>query len=201
MITLAVGAVLLGLSLTSPPGAWSFYPLSLALAVVWAVGAVGSGSLRLGRPRSRDGSWRPVLAPLVIGVGLAAIFIVGALIVREIPTLSTLTGAVLEHARPGLLLPVLLITMVNGISEELFFRGALFAAAGPRHPVLISTVIYTLTTLATGNVMLVFASLLLGLVVGRQRQISGGVLGPIITHVTWSTIMLLCLPLLITTPG
>jgi membrane protease YdiL (CAAX protease family) len=39
------------------------------------------------------------------------------------------------------------ITLVNGIAEELFFRGALFAAIGMWHPVLISTVLYASTTI------------------------------------------------------
>jgi uncharacterized protein len=45
-------------------------------------------------------------------------------------------------------------------------------------------------------VMLAFAAILVGLVCGLQRRASGGVLAPIITHVTWSLSMLLVLPLL-----
>ncbi len=51
-----------------------------------------------------------------------------------------------------------------------------------------------MATLATGNVMLAFAALVLGLVVGLERRASGGVLGPILTHVTWSLSMLVVLP-------
>jgi uncharacterized protein len=35
---------------------------------------------------------------------------------------------------------------------------------------------------------------LLGLVVGLQRRASGGILGPILTHCTWSLSMLFLLP-------
>ena len=66
--------------------------------------------------------------------------------------------------------------MMNGVAEELFFRGALFAAIGVRHPVLISTIIYTLATVAGGNPVLVFAAAVLGTVVGLQRRAGGGVL-------------------------
>ena len=83
--------------------------------------------------------------------------------------------------------------MVNGIAEELFFRGAMYAAI-PRHQVVITTVAYTVATLATGNVMLGFAAILLGVVVGLQRRATGGILAPILTHLVWSVAMLYALP-------
>ena len=58
----------------------------------------------------------------------------------------------------------------------------------------VTTVAYALATLATGNVMLTFAALLLGAVVGLQRRASGGILAPILTHCTWSVAMLFVLP-------
>ena len=58
----------------------------------------------------------------------------------------------------------------------------------------VTTVAYAIATLATGNVMLSFAAVLLGVVVGLQRRASGGILAPILTHVTWSLAMLLVLP-------
>ena len=90
---------------------------------------------------------------------------------------------------------------MNGIAEEIFFRGALFAAIGVRHPVAISTVIYTLTTVATGNLMLVFSAALLGVLLGLQRRSSGGILGPILTHCTWSMTMLFVLPAVFAAAG
>ncbi|HYH33730.1 MAG TPA: CPBP family glutamic-type intramembrane protease, partial [Nocardioides sp.] len=75
-----------------------------------------------------------------------------------------------------------------------FFRGAVYAAV-TRNPVLVTTVAYTIATLATGNVMLSFAAGLLGVVVGLQRRASGGILAPILTHCTWSLSMLFALPL------
>ena len=54
---------------------------------------------------------------------------------------------------------------------------------------------YGVATLATGNVMLSFAALLLGVIVGLERRASGGILAPILTHITWSLSMLLILPL------
>jgi membrane protease YdiL (CAAX protease family) len=98
------------------------------------------------------------------------------------------------HQVVGKLWIIFLITLVNGIAEELFFRGALFAAIGVRHPVLISTIIYTLATVAGGKPVLVFAAAVLGTVVALQRRAGGGVLAPILTHITWSLSMLFALP-------
>jgi membrane protease YdiL (CAAX protease family) len=47
--------------------------------------------------------------------------------------------------------------------------------------------------------MLVFAALTLGVVLALQRRASGGILGPILTHLTWSTVMLFALPTLLRT--
>jgi membrane protease YdiL (CAAX protease family) len=76
----------------------------------------------------------------------------------------------------------------------MFFRGALFAAIGVRRPVLISTVLYALATVAGGNPVLVLAAAILGAVVGLQRRAGGGILAPILTHITWSMSMLFLLP-------
>ncbi|HYP46692.1 MAG TPA: type II CAAX endopeptidase family protein [Propionibacteriaceae bacterium] len=193
-LTIAVGATLLGLSFSTEPGDPRFYVLTLALAATWVVGSVASGPLHLGHIRSRGAQRRPVIAPIVVGLILAAIFIVGSLVARLIPPVAGYAEDVLSYARVGNLAIVALITMLNGIAEEMFFRGALFAAIGVRHPVLISTVVYALATVAGGNPLLVAAAAILGTIVGLQRRAGGGILAPILTHITWSMAMLLVLP-------
>jgi uncharacterized protein len=193
-VVLVIGATLLGISLSVPPGSPDFYPLTLALAATWLVGGFASGPLHLGRIPFRGTFRRPVITPIVLGLVAVLVFVLGALVVREIPPLRDLTEHVLDHARYGSLPLVLLITVLNGVAEEVFFRGALFAAIGARYPVVISTAVYAVATVATGNPMLVFAAATLGLVLGLQRRASGGVLAPILTHITWSSLMVLILP-------
>ena len=196
-VVLVIGATLLGFSLAVEPGDALFYLLTLAVAATWIVGGLLSGPLHLGYEYVRGRARRPVLTPLAIGLIAAAVFLLGALIVREIAPLRDYVVSVLEHARKGNLTLIAIVTVVNGVAEEVFFRGALFAAIGRRRPVLISTVVYALATTATGNPMLVFAAVTLGTVLALQRRASGGVLGPIITHVVWSTAMLFTLPVLL----
>jgi membrane protease YdiL (CAAX protease family) len=193
-ITLVAGATLLGFSLAVRPGNPLFYPMTLGVAVVWVAGSLISGPLHLGRITRRGELRRPILTPIAVGVVVGAVFVGGAFAVRYVPPLAGLADQVLDHARYGSIVLIAIITLVNGVAEEVFFRGALFAAIGRRHPVLISTVIYGLATVATLNVMLVFAAVLLGAVLGLERRASGGILGPILTHITWSMIMLFALP-------
>ncbi|MGA8210979.1 MAG: CPBP family glutamic-type intramembrane protease [Nocardioidaceae bacterium] len=192
-----LGAGVLAWSLAIEPGNPAFYGATLLLAAVWTVGAFASGPLYLGRVArpGRDELGRPVLGGVLLGLVLAGAFVVGALAVREVPFLDRQVSHVLDHASAGVTPVLVVITVLNGVAEELFFRGALYAAV-PHHPVLVSAGAYTVATLATGNVMLGFAALLLGLVVGLERRASGGVLAPVLTHVTWSTTMLLVLPML-----
>src|SRR5689334_16132003 len=191
-----LGAVVLGLSLSISPGNAWFYPATLGLALVWTIGAFASGPLHLGRTLSGDQPGaRPLLVPAAYGLLLAALFVVGGLVVRQIPWLDSQVRHVLDHADQGSVPLLVVITAVNGVAEELFFRGALYAAT-TRYPVVVTTVAYTAATMATGNVMLVFAAVLLGVLVGLERRATGGIQAPIITHVVWSVSMLFALPAL-----
>jgi membrane protease YdiL (CAAX protease family) len=191
-----LGAVVLGLSLRLEPGSAWFYPATLGLAAVWTAGAFASGPLHLGRIARRDRHTRPVLTPIAVGLGLVVVFVAGALVVRSISWLSGLEDQVtrvVDFADEGSVPLLVAVTLVNGVAEELFFRGAAYAAITV-HPVLWTTVAYAVATAATGNAMLAFAAVLLGLVVGLERRASGGILAPILTHCTWSLAMLFALP-------
>ena len=196
-VFVVVGAGVLARSLAIEPGSSRFYLATLLLAATWTVGAFASGPLYLGRisTPSQDSLRRPVAGAILLGLVLAGVFVLGALVVHQIPVLDRQVSSVLAHASAGVTPILVLITVVNGIAEELFFRGALYAAI-PRYPVIVSTLAYTVATLATGNLMLGVAAVLLGLVVGLERRASGGVLAPVLTHVTWSTTMLFLLPLI-----
>ena len=203
VVVVLIGAVVLGFTLRfiDPSNTRLFYAATVLLAAIWTVGAFASGPLHLGRighPAEPDlAAPRPVVQPFLIGAFMALVFVGGAYLIQAVPflddTLTPFIRNVLKHTQQGSQLILLVVTVINGIAEELFFRGAMYAAIR-RHQVAITTVAYTVATLATGNVMLGFAAIVLGFVVGLQRRASGGILAPIITHLTWSVSMLFALP-------
>jgi membrane protease YdiL (CAAX protease family) len=199
-LTLVVGMVLLSIAVRTEPGDRRFYLVSLSLALVWTVGALTSGPLHLGRAHTRAGGddARPLVQSVALGALLLAAFLLAGLAVARIPALRDPVQRLLDHARLGSLPLVAAITVVNGVAEELYFRGALYPAVGRRHAVAITTFVYTLTTVASGIPLLVVAAAALGLLTALQRRVTGGVLGPAVTHVTWSLGMLFLLPLVLT---
>jgi hypothetical protein len=194
-VVVVIGAALLGYSLARPPGDNAFYVLTLALAGVWALGALVSRPIHLGHVRFFGRNQRPVISGIVIGLALGAVFVIGGLVAREIAPLRDYTAQVLAFASQGSLPLVVFITLINGLAEELFFRGALYSALEKHHPAIISTVIYTIAIgVSTLNPMLTFAAIILGAVCAFERRATGGVLAPILTHMVWGLIMVLALP-------
>ncbi len=195
-VTLVVGAVALGLAISVRPGDPAFYPWALGVAAIWTIGAFASGPLYLGRGRTRAGGTSlSVVQSLILGGLLLVLFLAGGLVVARIPVLRGPVDTLLDHARYGSLALVTITTVVSGVAEEIFFRGALFAALPPRWRVMGSSVLYAIATVFTGVPLLVLAALALGLLVSAQRRVTGGFLGPVITHLTWSIGMLYLLPL------
>lgn len=197
--TALLGAGLLGVSLSSPPGSKRFYGSSLGVAGIWLLGGAASGPLHLGYIQSQDQQLRrPVLTPVLTGVGAFGFFYAGALAVRRIRRLDEAISSVLQFAEHGNGPLLVLTTGANGIGEEVFFRGALYTALhsrwGPQRAVTVSTAVYALTTTTTRNPALVLAAVTMGTLFGLQRRASGGLQAPVLTHLTWSTLMVRYLP-------
>ena len=126
-----LGAGLLGASLSTRPGSKEFYGATLTVAGVWTAGGLLSGPLHLGWIQAQDERLhRPVLTPVATGVGAFGFFYGCALVARGIPPLDRAISRVLVFAEEGDEPLVLLTTLANGLGEEVFFRGALYAALG-----------------------------------------------------------------------
>ncbi len=196
--TAVAGTGLLGASLATEPGSERFYRLTFGTAAAWVVGGLASGPLRLGWIEDRGSRLsRPVLVPIATGVGTFAVFCAGALVVRRIPQIEDAISGALVFAEEVNEPLVLLTTCANGIGEEIFFRGALYAALPGANPVAASTAVYTLTTVATRNPALVLAAAIMGTLFGYQRRATQGLQAPLLTHLTWSSLMVAVLPRLL----
>ena len=108
--------------------------------------------------------------------------------------LDNAIGSVLRYADEASTPRVIMTSCANGLAEELFFRGALYTAAGRRHPVATSTIAYTAATAATRNPALTLAAAAMGVLFGLQRRATGGIQAPTLTHLTWSLLALRFLP-------
>ena len=135
--TSVAGAGLLGVGLSTRPGSRAFYVTTLGVAGTWLVGGLGlrarctwAGS----RPRTRpygdpcSPRWPPARRPS--GSSTPADWwsgdpAAGALDLQRPATTPTQGDDKLVY----------LTTLANGFGEEVFFRGAMFAALGRRHPV------------------------------------------------------------------
>ena len=194
VLTIVVGAALLGWTLRLPTDSPRFVPASFVLAAVWTAGALGSGPLHLGRNRTRfGGTTRPFVQPVLLGALLLLVFLVGGVVISHVSWLRAPVDHLLAHAKAGPWPLVLTITVVNGIAEELFFRGALYAAT-PARPVVVTSIAYIAVTVLSGVPLLVVGAAALGVLTALERRVSGGVLSPIVTHLVWSVGMLVLLP-------
>jgi membrane protease YdiL (CAAX protease family) len=188
------GTLLLGRSLSTHPGSRRFYSATLTVAGVWTAGGLLSGPLHLGWIQGQDGLLRrPVLTPIATGAGAFLFFYGCALVARRVPLLDLAISRVLLFVEEGDEPLVLLTTLANGIGEEVFFRGALYACQD-RYAVATSTIIYTAATATTRNPALTLAAGLMGTLFGLQRRASGGLQAPVLTHLTWSALMVRFLP-------
>jgi uncharacterized protein len=193
-VVLVIGAVLLGYSLSREPGDNSFFWLTLVLAAVWAVGSLVSGPLHLGRLQFRRRDQRPVITGILVGVLVGCAFLLGGLVARQMPGVAEYAVRVLEFTDQGAFPLIVLVTVLNGAAEELYFRSALYTALGKTYPAVISTLVYIAVILATGNPLLAFGAIVLGVVCVYEIRITGGVLAPMLTHFFWGLIMVLALP-------
>lgn len=136
----------------------------------------------------------PLPLGLAAGVAMLLLFLVGAAGVAQVPMLREPVQDLLDHARLGSLPVVLVITAVNGVAEELFYRGALYDAYLRRRPLLVTSIVYTAVTAASGIPLLALAALLLGIACAVLRRATRGLVAPIACHLVWSIGMLLLLP-------
>jgi membrane protease YdiL (CAAX protease family) len=143
---------------------------------------------------------RLVLMGLLSGVALYLLFLAGAVVVRETPLWPWVERVVdlTRTTAPGGL-AVLVIVFATSPSEEVLWRGAVFARLTRRYgagwrPVVLTTVAYAGFVALSGSVVLPLAALVCGAVWTRQRQITGSIVPGLVSHALWSLLMYLWIP-------
>jgi membrane protease YdiL (CAAX protease family) len=191
-VTIVVGTALLAATLRVADGSTWFTVLGLLVAATWTVGSFVSGPIPF-QP-NRHGAGRTFVAPVLAGVAAYGAFLAASLVARHLPLIGPALDGVLATADAGSTPLLLFVALANGAGEELFFRGALHAALEPHRPAIATTIAYVVVTAATGNVALIIAAAVMGVLFSLERLSTRGVLAPMVTHLTWSTLMVLALP-------
>ncbi|HZA81732.1 MAG TPA: type II CAAX endopeptidase family protein [Actinomycetes bacterium] len=143
---------------------------------------------------------RLVAMGVLSGLALYALFLVGALLVRATPLWPSVQGVV-EHIRttaPGGL-AVLVIVFGTSPSEEVLWRGAVFARLTRRYgpgwrPVVATTAAYGLFVGLSGSLVLALAALVCGTVWARQRQVTGSLVPGLVSHALWALLLFTYIP-------
>jgi membrane protease YdiL (CAAX protease family) len=143
---------------------------------------------------------RLVVMGLLSGPALYVLSLAGALVVRQTPLWPQVEGVVdLTRATAPAVVAVLVIVLGTSPSEEVLWRGAVFArltrsyGAGWR-PVVLSAAAYALFVGLSGSPVLALAALVCGTVWARQRQVTGSLVPGLVSHALWSLLMYLYVP-------
>jgi membrane protease YdiL (CAAX protease family) len=143
---------------------------------------------------------RLVTMGVTSGLALYALFCAGALVVRQTPLAAHVQQVVeLTRTTAPAALAVLVIVFATSPSEEVLWRGAVFARLTRRYgpgwrPVTGTTVLYALFVGLSGSLILPLAALVCGTVWARQRQVTGSLVPSTVSHMLWSTLMFLWIP-------
>lgn len=196
-----LGAIGLFISSQAPAGSVGFYVATFFTAAVW----LGTWCLWGDRKCFRGRAPKELARGAAIGIGLIALFIAGALMVRLIPFLAAPVNDLLDNMRYSAV-PITLATLIiNGIGEELFFRDVarhelarIWSPTRQPFASLIAQVsLYIAVTAAMGIPLLLVASVLIGGIAALEARRAGNLISATTLHLVWSTGMAFLLPLFI----
>jgi uncharacterized protein len=143
---------------------------------------------------------RLVAMGVLSGLALYALFLAGALVVQATPLWPRIQSVVdlTRTTAPGMV-AVLVIVFGTSPSEEVLWRGAVFARLTRRYgagwrPVVLTTVCYAGFVGLSGSLVLPLAALVCGTVWARQRQVTGSLVPSLVSHALWSLLMFLYIP-------
>ena len=197
VIPAVLGAAGLFVSATSAAGSIGFYLATFFTAAVWIIMWLLVGN----RSDFRGHLLCNTVRGVVLGVVLIAVFALGAVVVRVFPGLVGPVEQLLANMSQGIVWITLATVVVNGIGEEMFFRGVVDTqftqVMKPWGAMAWQIVLYIVVTAAMGVPLLFVAALLIGGVATMEKRVTGSLISASIMHVTWGLGMAFLLPVLI----
>ena len=187
---LIVGAVLLAITLNVDDGTSQFYAAGFALAATWLTAYAFAPT----RPRQARQRTRDACLGLLVGSAMFGVFVFGSWVTRGLHVFDHAVDDLLATADSGSIGWVLTLAGVNGVAEELFFRGTLIDATHRRFAYAAGIGPYVLFSLPSGNIALVTAAAVMGTVFTVLRMRTGALTASITTHLSWSALMILAFP-------
>ena len=175
--------------------------LAMNIAVVVALGfAVDRGYGRRIREDLRSGLLRKVGIGVVSAMALYAVFAAGRAAALELFPFASEGIQRVYALRSGvpLLRVVLLLALLIGPGEELFWRGFFQenAGAGPGRTAgfILASMLYTSVHLASGNIMLILAAAVCGVFWGWLYLRFRSPLLNVVSHTVWDLLVFVILP-------
>lgn len=203
-VTVAAPLVLtVGLLLTAAlaqNGSILFYATTFGAAAV----LFGTWALFGDHARSfpRDRLWPGLARGVVVGLGLLAVFVLGAFVLRQIPVLAMPVQDLMSNVVLGGATVTLATTLLNGVGEELFFRNTVVSrlrARGLAEKWVFGLAMgaYLVATCALLVPLLPLAGLVLGVVAHVEAERTGALYSPVVLHLVWSTGLFFVLPVVL----
>ncbi|PQZ92290.1 hypothetical protein CQ018_12360 [Arthrobacter sp. MYb227] len=191
-----VGSFALFLTFRFADDPMAFVGLSAVTAATWFVGGL---FIRRRVPENNVAPMqlrKSIKLAIVVTLFLNLVILTGAWILAKLPALSGYVHSASSTAETISLGLTLVIALVTGWGEEIFFRGAL-PRLFSRNPELCSVVLYTLSTLVTGNLALVIAAPMLAITGHWLIRRTGRLSAALILHTGFSLIVVGLTPLIV----
>ena len=179
---------------------WWWMSLDITLLCGLAL-ALDRSLLAAMRDDARSGGAQKAALGLIAAAGLYGVFLLGRIVsTRILPIAADDIRAVYGlKAGASPLRIALLIAVVIGPGEELFWRGTLQRIWATRfgrvRGYLLATLLYALVHLATGNIMLIAAAAVGGLFWGYLYLRTNSVLLTAVSHAVWDLAVFVLFPL------
>lgn len=198
-VAAALFIVLFRFGRLGPLDFWAGLAASILVALVLAF-AVDRGYARRLAADLRTGAVRKIALGIASAAALYGVFAVGRLVALRLFPFAAGGIAAVYGLKAGVALPrvVLLIGLIIGPGEELFWRGFFQERTGattrPAAGFVLTALLYTAVHMASGNLMLVLAAAVCGVFWGALYLRFRSPLLNVVSHTLWDLAVFVVFP-------